>query len=80
MILRIHRSARKQGIADADVEHAVRSAMSVDDQEDDMRLHLGPTRSAALIEVVTVSRSGGVEVAIHAMKMRSKYRRFLAGE
>jgi hypothetical protein len=80
MILEIRQSARKHGVADADIEHAVRHAMSVDNQEDDMRLHLGPTRSATLIEVVTVSRLGGVEVAIHAMKMRSKYRRFLAGE
>jgi GNAT superfamily N-acetyltransferase len=77
MILLVHRSARKHGLAKGDIEHAIRHAMSIDDQEDDMRLYLGPTRAATLIEVVTVMRSRGVEVAIHAMKMRPKYRRFL---
>jgi hypothetical protein len=54
--------------------------MSIDDQEDDLRLYLGPARNADLIEVVTVVHSSRLEVAIHAMKMRSKYRRFLSGE
>lgn len=77
--LEIHPSARKHGVGDADIEHAVSHAMSVDDQEDDLRLYLGPARSANLLEVVTAVRPSGIEVAIHAMKMRPWYKRFLSG-
>lgn len=54
--------------------------MSVDDQEDDTRLYLGPARNAGLLEVVTIVRDDGSELVIHAMKMRAKYRRLLPGE
>jgi len=37
----IHPSARKHGIADEDIEHAVTNAMTVDQQERDTRLYLG---------------------------------------
>jgi hypothetical protein len=78
--LEIHPSARKHGIADEDIEHAVANAMSIDDQEDDTRLYLGPARSADLLEVVTIVRDDGSQLAIHAMKMRPKYRRLLPGD
>jgi uncharacterized DUF497 family protein len=76
----IHSSARKHGIADEDIEHAVANAMSIDNQDDDTRLYLGPARNAELIEVVTIIRDGEAELAIHAMSMRQKYRRLLPGE
>jgi GNAT superfamily N-acetyltransferase len=79
-MLRIHPSARKHGVSDADIEHAIRYAMSFDDQEEHLRLYLGPARNADLIEVVTVARYRRAEVAIHAMRMRPKYRRLLSGE
>jgi hypothetical protein len=45
--------------------------MANDDLEDDLRLYLGPSRSASLIEVVVIVRgSGRSELAIHAMPMR----------
>ncbi|HEX5929866.1 MAG TPA: hypothetical protein VFY48_10780 [Solirubrobacterales bacterium] len=80
MKLKVHPSARKHGLADADIKHAVEHAMSIDDQEDDLRLYLGPGRNAALLEVVTVARSGRNEMAIHAMTMRARYRLFLPGD
>ena len=43
------------------------------------KLYLGPSRSAGLLEVVTVVRDDGSELAIHAMKMRPKYQRLLPG-
>ena len=76
-MVEIHPSARKHGIADEDIEHAVANAMTIDDQQDDARLYLGPARSADLLEVVTIVRDDGSELAIHAMKMRPKYRRLL---
>lgn len=77
--MEVHPSARKHGIADADIEHATATAMSIDSQEDDTRLYLGPSRDADLLEVLTIVRDDGSELAIHAMKMRPKYRRLLPG-
>ena len=48
--------------------------------DDDLRLYIGPTRSGALLEVVTIVRDDDSELAIHAMAMRSKYRPLLGGE
>ena len=75
----IHPSARKHGIADDDIKRATTYAMATDDQDDDARLHLGPAHNADLLEVVTFVRDDGTELAIHAMKMRTKYRRLLPG-
>jgi GNAT superfamily N-acetyltransferase len=76
----VHPSARKHGIADEDIEHAIDNAMAIDDQEDDVRLYLGPARNADLLEVGTIIRSDGTELAIHAMRLRRKYRRLLPSE
>jgi len=75
----IHSSARKHGIADEDIQHATAHAMAIEDQGDDTRLYLGPSRSADLLEVVTIVRDDGSELAIHAMKMRAQYQRLLPG-
>ncbi len=75
----IHSAARKHDIADADIDHAVEHAMTIEDQDDDTRLYLGPARSAALLEVVTIVRDDGSEIVIHAMGMRAKYQRLLPG-
>jgi hypothetical protein len=77
LIVEIHPSARKHGIADADIEHATEHAMTIESQDDDTRLYLGPARDASLLEVVTIMRNDGSEFAIHAMNMRSKYQRRL---
>lgn len=78
--MEIHSSARKHGVADEDIEHAIDNVMSIDDQDDDTRLYLGPARNADLLEVVTIVRDDGSELVIHAMKMRPKYRRLLPGD
>lgn len=41
-LVEIHSSARKHGVGDEDIEHAVEKAMSIDEQEDDTGLYLGP--------------------------------------
>ena len=78
--MEIHPSARKHGLADEDIEHAMRHAFAIDDQTDDTRLYVGPSRSADLLEVVTIVRDDGSELVIHAMRMRPKYRRLLPGD
>jgi hypothetical protein len=75
----IHPSARKHGVADEDIEHATAHAMVIEDQDDDTKLYLGPSKSAELLEVVTVVRDDGSELVIHAMRMRPKYQRLLPG-
>lgn len=75
----IHPSASKHGIADEDIEHAMRHALAIDDQDNDTRLYLGAARSADLLEVVTIVRDDGSELVIHAMRMRRNYRRLLPG-
>ena len=78
--MEIHPSARRHGVSDWDIEHAVANAMAIENRDDDTRLYLGAGRSAALLEVVTIVRNDGSELAIHAMKMRAAYQRLLSGE
>jgi hypothetical protein len=49
--------------------------MAIDDLDDD----LGPARTSDLLEIVTIIRADGTELAIHAMRMRPKYQRLLPG-
>ncbi len=75
--MEIHRSARKHGISDADLRHAVEHAVFAADLEGEAPLrvlYLGPDRSGNLLEVVVIERDDGSELAIHAMKMRRRYR------
>jgi len=68
-------SARKHGIADEEILHAIAHAFTVDEvDEDPIRyLILGPDSSGNFLEIVVLDRPNGPCV-IHAMKMREKYR------
>ena len=68
-------SARKHGIADEEILHAIAHALTADEvDEDPIRyLILGPDSSGNLLEIVVLDRPNGPCV-IHAMKMREKYR------
>jgi hypothetical protein len=77
-MLRIHPAARGHGISDADIEHAVKHAIAIDDLGDWKRLYLGPGRNAALLEVVALGQGEKAQMVIHAMK-RPKYERILLG-
>ena len=78
--MEIYQSARRHGIADADILHAVEHALAVGEQDDGKVLCLGPDRAGNMLEVVAVAREDGTEVVIHAMRMRPKYEPFLRGE
>lgn len=78
--MEIYRSARRHGIADEDIVHAVEHALAVGEQDDGKVLYLGADRAGNLLEVVAVAREDGSEVVIHAMRMRAKYEPFLRGE
>lgn len=76
----IYASARKHGIADDDIMHAVEHAVAIGEQDDGKVLYLGPDRAANVLEVISVARDDGSEIVIHAMRMRAKYEPFLRGE
>jgi hypothetical protein len=78
--LEIFSSARRHGIADDDISHAVEHALAVGEQDDGKVLYLGADRAGNFLEVVSVVRDDGSEVVIHAMRMRAKYEPFLRGE
>jgi hypothetical protein len=73
----IFASARKHGIDDLDILHAVEHAVAVGEQDDSKVLYLGPDRAGNLLEVVSVLRDDETEIVIHAMRMRRTYESLL---
>lgn len=68
-------SARRHGIADDDMLHAIDYSMVVDDvgEAPDRWLVIGPDRAANLLEVVVLVTAEGDELIIHAMPLRPTY-------
>lgn len=80
--MEIHRSARKHGIPDEDIEYVVAHALAVLDEENDEGIRqvlcLGWNRAGdLLLEVVVLHFDDGRDMAIHAMRMRAHYEQFL---
>jgi hypothetical protein len=75
----IHGSARKHGIADEDILHAIDHALAIEDigEDPDRWLVLRLDRAANMLEVVVLITSDGGRLAIHAMPMRPTYERLL---
>jgi len=69
--VQIDDAARKHGIADLDMEHAVGSAIRVLSQGD-RDLYIGADRTGRLLEVVVLD-DDGKPVVIHAMVLRPKF-------
>lgn len=80
---RVNTSARRHGIDDADIIHAIDKAAAEyelgDDDEPRRFLVLGPDRAGNMLEVIVLMFDDGTELAIHAMAMRSKYASWLPG-
>lgn len=77
--MEIHSSARRHGIADEDMLHAIEHSMVVDDlgEDPDCWLVIGPDRSANLLELVVLITTEGDELIIHAMGLRPIYKKLL---
>lgn len=79
MYMRIHRSAFKHGVERADIEHALRNAltsMELNPGEDPARvLAIGPDTSGMLLEIISLALDD--EMVIHAMRLRATYRSHL---
>jgi hypothetical protein len=77
----IHQSARKHGVTDDDIEHAIAHPLVVADLDDEnspaRTLVLGPNITGNLLEVIVLHFDDGRDMAIHAMAMRNRYRAML---
>jgi len=69
----IRASARKHGVSDADIRHAIRNWIRVADEDDDVVLYLGPDRAARLIEVGVRTDEDGVRI-VHALRPARDHR------
>ncbi len=72
-------SARRHGVGDADMLHAIENALAVEDagEDPDRWLVIGPDAAGNLLEVVVLISREGAQQVIHAMAMRPAYRRLL---
>jgi hypothetical protein len=75
--MRIGEPARKHGVADADIWHAVRNAMRRVLMDNDLTMLIGPATDGALIEVGVLDIDGDDAVVIHAQPLRPKFHKFL---
>jgi hypothetical protein len=71
--LRIAEAARKHGIEDDDILHAVRMAIAEWELEDGLTMLVGPARDGGLLEVGVLDIDGDDPVTIHAMRARPRY-------
>jgi hypothetical protein len=76
----VHESARKHGVVDEDIDHAIDHALAIEDagEDPDRWLVVGPDRAGNLLEVVVLTTVEDTQLAIHAMPLRAKFRRLLA--
>ncbi len=81
--MEINESARKHGVSDEDILHAVDQMLAeceVGDDDPPRRwLVLGPNRTGLMLELIVLVFDDGDEMVIHAMPMRTKYDELLPG-
>ncbi|MEO6205209.1 MAG: hypothetical protein ABIO67_07505 [Mycobacteriales bacterium] len=70
--MEIHSSARRHGIGDDDISHALDQAVAWVELSDDPARFLlaGPDSAGNLLELVVLSLPGRRVLVIHAMKLR----------
>lgn len=81
--MEVYRSARRHGVADQDIRHAIEHPVVVADIDPDADppklLAIGPDRAGNLLEVVVLTLADDRLLVIHAMPLRRKYRGLLPG-
>jgi hypothetical protein len=75
--MRISEPARKHGISDEDVWHAIRNMMRTVSETDDLIMVIGPARSGMPLEIGILGPDSDDPVVLHAMWLRPKFQRFL---
>ncbi len=78
VVVEILASARRHGISDDDIRHAVENSLAGGRSDDhtDFVMLIGPDQSGNLIEVGIVV-TDDIEYAIHAMRARNRYLEWL---
>ena len=75
--MRIGQPARKRGVSEEDVRHAVRNAMRRIDLGEDLTMLIGPAADGSLLEIGVLDLEGEDPVVIHAMELSRKFYLFL---
>lgn len=75
--MRIGKPARKHGILDEDILHAIDNMAHTISESDELILVIGPARSGAPLELGILGPASDDPVVIHAMRLRPKFQRFL---
>ena len=75
--MRIGEPARRHGVTEGDIWHAVRNAMRRVVVDEDLTMLIGPASDGALLEIGILDIDGEDPVMIHAMALRPKFYRFL---
>jgi hypothetical protein len=71
--VRIGEPARKHHVSDADIWHAVRTAIRKIDMDDDLTMLIGPAQDGKPPEIGILDLNGEDPVIIHAMRLRPKF-------
>ena len=69
----IHRTARKDGIDDAAIRHALTIVDLEPDSDPPKVLAIGPDRAGNLLEVIWLELAEDAELVIHAMRLRNSF-------
>jgi len=75
--VRIGKPARRHGISDPDIWHAVRQVIRRVVLDEDLTMLIGPATDATLLEIGVLGLDGDDPVVIHAMALRPKFHRLL---
>jgi hypothetical protein len=76
--VRIGGPARRHGVADGDIWHAVRNATRKIEMDEDLMMLIGPARDGTPLEIGVLGLGGDDPVVIHAMRLRPKFYPFLS--
>ncbi len=76
--MRIAGPARKHGVGDADIWHAIRTATHKIDMDEDLTMLIGPAHDGTPLEIGLLDISGEDPVIIHAIRLRPKFYPFIS--
>jgi hypothetical protein len=75
--VRIGDPARRHGVADQEIWHAIRNATRHVKMDEKLSLLIGPASDGALLEIGVLDIEGDDPVVIHAMPLRPRFYRLL---
>ncbi len=77
--MEVRDGARKHGITDEDMRHAVRHAIRSRELDENTSLLIGADTAGRLLEVVVADIDADRAPIVHAMALRPSFYRFLEG-